>query len=70
MKKILLLFLIALFAKCTPDKRRYKEGDTVYLKPDSTKGIVIAVYMYGENCYRVNNPNWNFSHEFSEVEVY
>ncbi len=70
MKKLLLLLLIIPMIQCTSDKRRYKEGDVVYLKPDSTKGVITAVYKYGENCYRVTNPNWFMGKKYSEKEVY
>lgn len=88
MKRILFILCVILFVSCITDedrksypKPKYRVGDVVYMKPDSTKAII---YFYGGNdwnpCYalRYNDKNGvvhetgtGWSHSLiSESELY
>lgn len=50
MKKLFFLILLVgtLFYGCTQQPTTLKTGDTVYIKPDSIKGVVATVYGSGQ----------------------
>lgn len=78
MKFIKILILIVILSACGErihlPKAKFKVGEVVYLKPDSTKVVVVSKYCYQpsmvEYSYYVYKPSWFTSWSYDESQIY
>ena len=48
MKQLFIILLsLTVFSSCESTTSKYKEGDIVYLKPDSTKAVMVIIRSSG-----------------------
>jgi len=56
-----------------PMQNKYKEGDIVYLKPDSIKSTIISIFSYSNNSYKYTimyNDKQTNEHKYDYVWEY